>query len=172
MNKILEKYDVHWLSLKNSLISKSIEAAQIVTKCRWPRKISCCYCSSSSIGKIKGTERFSCNRSVCHRQFTVKTRTKLDGSKISLKNLYNAAVIVSLSEKMSVREFQTLSKLKSMKTCFKLIKIMRPVLLKLQQGEDFKYNLKMGFYEENGKLILKNLLKERGLVLFNKRIKN
>lgn len=64
---------------------------------RWPNGIKCIHCSHDEIWKVRGGKLYTCK--ACRKQFTIRTGTVMEDSKIPLKKWLFAMYLMTVSRK-------------------------------------------------------------------------
>lgn len=66
-------------------------------KIRWGDSVKCAYCNSEKPSKIKGTNRYHCNK--CHRSFSVLVGTLFESTKLPLVKWFMAIALMTNAKK-------------------------------------------------------------------------
>lgn len=64
---------------------------------RWPNGITCIHCGHDQVWKIRGGKLYTCKE--CRKQFTIRTGTVMEDSKISLQKWIYAMYLMTVSRK-------------------------------------------------------------------------
>ncbi len=72
-------------------------AREYMESARWPAGIYCIHCGNSEVYKIRDGKLYTCK--ACRQQFTIKTGTVMEGSKISVQKWIYAMYLISVARK-------------------------------------------------------------------------
>lgn len=96
-NAISDEKEIGIISFLTKQFPDEKTAIDFFAQKRWGKKVICPYCDGEKIYDIKGNQPYKCGE--CNHKFTVKTRTIMEGSHLSVRIWLLAMYIMGVARK-------------------------------------------------------------------------